>query len=114
MQAEQMKQGIDRLERSADEARNACQQSASVPADLKQCVMALHEQASACKHAAHGQGSASEESLRKDVQQLEETADRAMQACRNAGGGVDSRLREAIERAHREASSLKKEMMQAA
>ena len=59
-------------------------------------------------------GSASEESLRKDIQQLEETADRAMQACRNAGSGVDPQLRQAIERAHGEASSLKKEKMQAA
>ena len=45
--------------------------------------------------------------------QLEETADRAMQACRSAGN-VDPQLQQAVQRAHAEASSLKKEMMQAA
>jgi uncharacterized protein (UPF0335 family) len=113
MQSEQLKQRIERIEQCADEAKKACQ-NASIPEDLKQCVMSLHEQASATKHATQGQESATDDSLRKDVVQLEETADRAMQACRNAGSNVDPQLREAIERTHREASDLKKEMLQAA
>jgi hypothetical protein len=113
MQQEQLKQRIDRLEQCADEAKQACQKAGNVPQELKECVMTLHEQASATKHATQGQESATEDSLRKDIMQLEETADRAMQACRSAGN-VDPQLQQAVQRAHAEASSLKKETMQAA
>jgi chromosome segregation ATPase len=112
MQIEQLKQRMDRIEESADQAKQACQKG-SPPSDLRECVARLHEQASATKHALQGQESASEESLRRDVMQLEDTADRAMQACRNAGN-VDPQLQQAVQRTHSEVSSLKKEMMQAA
>ena len=114
MQSEQLKQRIARVEQSADEARSACQKASFVPEDLKQAVLTLHEQASAAKHATQGQESASEDSLRKDVMQLEQTADRAMQACRMARDKMDPQLQQAIENAHREASALKHEMTQAA
>ena len=114
MQDQELKQRIDRLEQCADDAKRACQ-SAKPSSELSECVAKLHEQASAAKQACQGQqGSASQESMRRDVTQLEETADRAMQACRNAGSGVDPQLQQAIQRAHAEASSLKKDMMQAA
>ena len=113
MQQEQLKQRIARVEECADQAKQACQQAGNVPQDLKDCVMSLHQQASATKHATQGQESASEDSLRKDIVQLEDTADRAMQACRNAGN-IDPQLQQAVQRAHAEASSLKKELMQAA
>lgn len=112
MQFEQVKQRIDRIEESADQAKQACQKG-SPPSDLRECVARMHEQASATKHAMQGQESASEEIVRKDVMQLEDTADRAMQACRNAGN-VDPQLQQAVQRTHAEVSSLKKEMMQAA
>jgi len=112
MQTEQLKQRIERIEQSADEAKRACQ-NASVPQDLKDCILRFHQQASATKHATQGQESATEDSLRRDVQQLEETADRAMQACRNAGSNVDQQVQQAVQRAHAETSSLKKELLQA-
>ena len=112
MQFEQVKQRMDRIEESADQAKQACQKG-SPPSELRECVARLHEQASATKHAMQGQESASEESVRRDVMQLEDTADRAMQACRNAGN-VDPQLQQAVQRTHAEVSSLKKEMMQAA
>jgi hypothetical protein len=111
---EQMKQRIARVEQCADEARNACQKASFVPEDLKQAVMTFHQQASAAKHATQGQESASEDSLRKDIMQLEQTADRAMQICRNASNKMDPQLQQAIERAHSEASGLKHELMQSA
>ena len=113
MQDDQLKQRIARVEESADEAKRALQAAGQVPQDLKDAVMKLHEQASAAKHATQGQQSASQDSLRNDVMQLEQSADRAMQACRSAGN-VDPQLQQAVERAHSEASSLKKDMMQAA
>ena len=112
MQIEQLKQRMDRIEESADQAKQACQRG-SPPSDLRESVARLHEQASAAKHAMQGQASASEENVRNVVMQLEATADRAMQACRNAGN-VDPQLQQAVQRAHAEASSLKKELMQAA
>ena len=111
MQIEQLKQRIERIEQAADQARQACQQG-SPSSDLRECVATLHQQASAAKHAAQGP-SASEDSLRQDVVQIESTADRAMQACRTAGN-VDPQLQQAVQRTHAEASSLKKELMQAA
>ena len=113
MQQEQLKQRIARVEEYADQAKQACMKGGNLPEDLKQSIATLHEQASATKHASQGQESASEDSLRKDVIQLEETADRAMQACRNAGN-VDPQVQQDVQRAHAEVSSLKKEMMQAA
>ena len=41
--------------------------------------------------------------------QLEQAGDRALQACRKAGN-VDQRVQQAVQRAHDEASSLKKQM----
>ena len=111
MQIEQLKQRIDRIEECADQAKQACQKG-SPPPELRECVVSLHQQASGAKHTAQGQ-SATEDGLRQDVVQLESTADRAMQACRNAGN-VDPQLKQAVERTHAEASSLKKELMQAA
>lgn len=113
MQTEQLKQRIERIEQCADDAKRACQNS-SVPDDLRQCIMQMHAQASATKHATQGQESATEDSLRASVVQLEETADRAKQACRNAGSNVDPQVQQAVLQAHNEISSLKKELLQAA
>jgi hypothetical protein len=113
MQGEELKQRIARVEECADQAKQACQRG-TVTADLRQCIDDLHQQARASKHATQGQESATEDSLRNDVMQLEETADRAMQACRNAGNSVDGQTQQAVQKAHAEISSLKKDLMQAA
>jgi hypothetical protein len=113
MQDQQLKQRIERIEESADEAKRACE-SGNPPSDLRECIATLHQQASATKHATQGQESATHDSLRKSVVELESTADRAMQACRNAGSSVDAQIQQAVRRAHAEASSLKKELLQEA
>jgi hypothetical protein len=111
MQAEQLKERIARVEQCADDARKACRNASSLPADVKDSIARLHEQASAAKHASPG---ASEDSLRQDVMQIEASADRAMQACRSAGSSIDPQTQQAVQRAHAEVSSLKKELMQEA
>lgn len=108
MQDQDLKQRIDRLEQCADDAKRACQSANQAPQELKDAVMQLHEQASAAKKSSAGQ-----DSLKQDLIQLESTADRAMQACRSAGN-VDPQLQQAVQKAHAEASSLKKELMQEA
>jgi uncharacterized coiled-coil DUF342 family protein len=110
MQFSEAKQRIDRVEQCADEAEQSIQQSASVPSDLKQRVDEMHQQARQAQQAAQSQQQQGDASSLKDVvNQLEQAGDRAMQACRNAGN-VDQRVQQAVQRAHEEASQLKKQI----
>ncbi len=109
MQMSQVKQRIDRVEQCADEAERAMQ-TGSVPGDLRQSVDAMHQQARQMQQACNSQQQQGDQSgLREMVNQLEQCGDRAMQACRNAGS-VDPQLQQAVQRAHQEASNLKKEI----
>jgi len=110
MQASQIKQSIDSIEECADEAKRA---SLSATGDLKQSVEQLHQQArqaqQACGTTGGSQQQGDQSQIREPVMQLEQAADRAMQACRNAGN-VDPQLKDAIQRAHQQASQLKKQV----
>ena len=109
MQMSEVKQRIDRVEQCADEAEKAMQ-AGSVSGDLRQCVDAMHQQARQAQQACStGQQQGDQNQLRDVVMQLEQSGDRAMQACRKAGN-VDPQVQQAVQRAHAEASSLKKEM----
>jgi hypothetical protein len=113
MQMNDVKQRIDRVEQCADEAKQAVQQSAQVPGDIQQSVDRLHQQARQAKQMVSQQSQQGQQgdasSLREPVMQLEQAADKAMAACRNAGN-VDPKVQQAIQKTHQEASSLKKEM----
>jgi hypothetical protein len=107
MQMDQIKQGLDRVEQCTDDAERAMQ-SASVPQDLRQSVDAMHQQARQAKQMFGSQPQQGDQSqVRQAVMQLEQAGDRAMQACRQAGS-VDPQLQQAVQRAHTEASNLKK------
>ena len=108
MQADQIKSGIERAEACADDAKRALQQSQSAPQELRQSVETLHQQLSQAKK----QPQMGEDSLRNVVLQAEQASDRAMAACRNAGGSVDSQLQQAVQRTHQELSNLKREVQQ--
>jgi hypothetical protein len=109
MQFSEVKQRIDRVEECADEAERAVQ-AGSVPGDLRQSVDAMHQQARQAQQECGSQQQQGDQSrLRDVVMQLEQAGDRAMQACRNAGN-VDPQVQQAIQRAHDEASSLKKQL----
>ena len=113
MQGEQLKQGIQRIEECADEAKRAVEQG-SASSELRQCVNTLHEQARQAQQQAQSQGQgqqqAGQEGLRNAVLQMEQTGDRAMQACRSAGDSVDPQTQQAVKRAHDEISGLKKQI----
>ena len=113
MQMDQIKQGVDRVEQCADEAKRALQ-SGAAPNDLRQCVESMHQQArqvqQACSSASQQQDQMGQQSIRSSIEQLEQTADRAMAACRQAGGGVNPQLQQAVQKAHTEASGLKKQV----
>ena len=104
MEAQELKQRIDRIEECADDARNALQ-SGNVPQELRQHVETLHQLAREPKKS----GINDEQALRDAVLRIEQAADRAKEACRQAGN-IDQKLQQAIQRAHDEASQLKKQV----
>jgi methyl-accepting chemotaxis protein len=109
MQMNEIKQAIDRVEQSADEAKRSVQ-AGSVPEDLRQSVDQMHQQAHQAQQQINSQPQQGGEARMRDVvTQLEQSADRAMQACRNAGQ-VDPQVQQAVQRAHQEASRLKKQI----
>ena len=109
MQADQLKQSINRIEECADEAKRAVQQGSVTP-ELRQQVEQMHQQARQAKQAANDQQQQmGQQALEQQVMQLEQTADRAKQAC-SSGGNVDPQTQQAVQRAHDEISSLKKQI----
>ncbi|TFZ01283.1 hypothetical protein EZ242_07830 [Ramlibacter rhizophilus] len=121
---DQLKQRIDKVEECADEAKNALQ-AGSTPNDLRECVEQMHQQARQAKQMVGGSSSQSQgqqsqsqgqgqgqmdQNVRSTIEQLEQTADRAMQACRQAGSSVSPQLQQAVQKAHAEASGLKKQI----
>jgi hypothetical protein len=105
MQSNQLQQRIQQVEQSADQAKQAVQQGQS-PSELRECVESVHQQLSQAKK----QPQMGEESLRGVILQAEQGADRALQACRNGGPGVDQQTQQAVKRLHDELSGLKREM----
>jgi hypothetical protein len=109
MQADQLKQRIDKIEECTDEAKRAVQ-AGSAPAELRQIVGTLHDQAHQAQQAAGDSQQMGQDGLRNTVKQMEQTGDRAVQVCRSSGNGVDQKTQQAVQRAHDEISSLKKQM----
>jgi len=109
MQADQLKERINRIEQCADDAKRAVQQGSSRN-ELRQSVDQLHQQARQAKQDANSaQQQMGEDGLKKQVMQLEQTGDKAMQACRT-GGNIDPQTQQAVQRAHDEISNLKKQL----
>jgi hypothetical protein len=109
MQADQLKERINKIEQCADDAKRALQ-AGSAPPELRQCVESLHQQARQAQQTAGSQSQMGQDGLRSTVMQLEQTGDRAVQACRSSGSKVDPQAQQAIQRAHDEISNLKKQM----
>lgn len=134
MQADQWKQSIQRIEECADEAKRQVQQG-SVPDDVRQNVLSLHDQAKQAQQQLQssqqqqggqgqrqsgqqqgqgqqlqGQQDQGQDQLRQAVMQMEQCGDRAMQACRKAGSSIDPQTQQSIQRLHDEVSSLKKQI----
>lgn len=104
MQAEQIRQQLELAEQCADEAMHAVK-AGRVPDALRRSVEALHKQASDAKHHPL----MNDALYRETIAQLEQLADEAMAACRDAGS-VDPQVRDAVQRAHRELSRLSQEV----
>lgn len=107
MQMNQVQDSIDRIEQCVDDAVSAMR-SGTPPDDLRQAIDQMHDRARQGKQMA--QQSTDEGQMRGYVDGLEQLGDRAVQACRSAGGQVDPQLQGAVQRAHDEISSLKQQM----
>jgi sorbitol-specific phosphotransferase system component IIA len=109
MQIDQVRTTANRIEQCADDAIKALQNAnQSAPAELRECVSQMHEQARELRSEA--QRSSDQAQLTGRVDRLEQIGDRAKEACRNAGSGVDPQLQSAVLRAHDEISSFKKQL----
>lgn len=110
MQMSQVQDRINTIEQCVDQAVSAMGSVGSddTPDELRQCVDEMHRQARSARDLAR-QGS-DESQITSSVDGLEELGDKALQACRNAGSSVPQPLQSAVQRAHAEISSLKKQL----
>ena len=104
MQPDQIKQQFAKVEQSVQQAAQACQADQSAPQELKDSVRELGDQS----RQAHEfmQRAKDEASLRQCIDDLEESSDRAKQACESAGN-VSAQVKDAVLRAHQTISQLK-------
>jgi len=108
MQMSQVQDKLNRIEQFADQAVAAMRKSSGQTSDeLRRCVDDMHAQAREVRNMAQQSGDQSQIASRVD--QLEETGDRAKEACRKAQG-VDPQLQSAVMQAHDQISDLKKQL----
>ena len=109
MQMTQMKDSLDRIEQCTDQAVAAMRNSSGqTPDELRRSIDEMHAQAREARDIARQANDGAE--LTSRIDRLEETGDRAKQACRSGGGAVDAQLQSAVMQAHDEISSLKKQL----
>ncbi|HEX5611129.1 MAG TPA: hypothetical protein VFX67_00635 [Burkholderiales bacterium] len=107
MDAKQVRQQLASIEQAIQRASQACQNDQSTPEDLKESVRELNEQS----RQAHEflQTEDDQEAIRQCIDDLEETGDRAREACESAGN-VSGPLRDAVLTAHQQISRLKHQL----
>ncbi len=102
METQAIQQAIDAIESAADKAMAGLKKG-QVDATLKQSVEALHQQART-KRSLDDKAQ-----LTQAAMDIEQSADRAMAACKSAGQ-VDPELQQAVKDAHQKASALKHQL----
>jgi hypothetical protein len=107
MQPKRVRDQLGGIEEAIRKAAQACESDPSAPQELKESVRELGDQS----RQAHEfvQSEESEEAIRQCIDDLEETGDRARQACESAGN-VSRRLRDAVLAAHQRISQLKHQL----
>jgi len=104
MQAKEVREQLASIEQVLRNAGEACQADPSAPRALKESVRELGEQSRQAHEFLASEEN--EEAIRQCIDDLEETGDRAKQACESAGG-VSRELRDAVLAAHQRISQLK-------
>ncbi len=107
MQAKEVREQLASIEQVLRDAAQACQADPSAPRELKESVRELDEQS----RQAHEflESEENEEAIRQCIDDLEETGDRAKEACESAGN-VSRGLRDAVLAAHQRISQLKHQL----
>ncbi|HEU5295774.1 MAG TPA: hypothetical protein VFU71_13415 [Burkholderiaceae bacterium] len=109
MEMTRVKDSLERIEQCTDQAAAAMRQSGSqTPDELRRCVDQMHAQAREVREMARQSNDGNQ--LTSQIDRLEQTGDRAKQACQRAGSAVDPQLQSAVMQAHDQISSLKKQM----
>jgi hypothetical protein len=106
MISQSLNKSVNEVEQYVDEARQ-CMHSAHPPQQVRECIEQLHEAARRAKREASSVDD--DARMQPVIFALEKEADRTLQACR-AAGNVDPKLMSAVQRAHDEASHLKKQV----
>jgi len=107
MQPDKIKQQFAQVEQCVKQATQACQTDQAASQELKDSVRELGDQS----RQAHEfmQGTKDEASMRQCIDDLEESSDRAKEACQSAGN-VSQNLKDAVLRAHQTISQLKHQL----
>jgi hypothetical protein len=106
---DQVKSSLERIEQCTDRAVATMRQSNSqAPDELCRIVDDMHAQAREVRNMA--QQSSDQQQLAGTIDRLEQTGDRAKQACQRAGSSVSTQLQSAVIEAHDQISSLKKQL----
>ena len=107
MEAKRMREQFQKIEQAIERAAQACQNDPSASEELKESVRELDDQS----RQAHEflQAEDNEEAIRQCIDDLEESGDRAKQACENVGN-VSRQLRDAVLTAHQQISQLKHQL----
>src|SRR5262245_19476534 len=109
MQMKQVKDSLDRIEQSADQAVAAMSKSSGeTPDELRRCVKDMHAQAREARDLARQSNDQGQ--LTSRIDQLEQAGDRAKQACESASESVDAQLQSAVTQAHDQIAALKQQM----
>ncbi len=107
MQANEIRQRFSHVEQTIHHVAELCQAAVTVPMDLKDCIQQLDQRSMQAQEIL--QQSMDENRIRQYVDDLEQLGDRTRDACQEADA-VNPELKDAVMRAHRELSDLKRQM----
>jgi phage shock protein A len=106
MELNRIKEQFGKVEQSISRATQVCQEAKSAPQELKDCVRQMSAQSQQARQMVQGND---EQAIRRCIDELEESADRAKAACQKSGN-LDPQLKDAVMQAHQQASSLKRQV----
>lgn len=108
MPVNQVKQQFPQIQQQIGNAERICQSSQSVPQGLKQTLGQLNQRSTEAQQMM--QSEQDEQRIVQCVDELEQLSDRAIQACTQAGAGIDPQLKNAVQSAHDSLSNLKHQL----
>ncbi len=106
IQASEIQQRFSSIEQAIGQAAQSCQNDASTPPQLKDCIAKLDRQSSLAKQVMQ---SSDQSRIRQCVDDLEMLGDEAKRVCRT-DTHVAPRLREVVMKVHDELSELKHQL----